>query len=468
MRDPGTVDPAPLQDALPGERLELVTRTALRRRVRMTDGAVDSVGDATTTTTMVRSVADGSVGCATTSGLSATAVAEAVRVARRLRAPGVLAPADDRTPPARDPAAERAAQQAWERVVSCGTAESIARLRELSARVHGVRRAQATWDQVAQFVTLADSAGRVVSYRHPEVTLALTVVAAGRTGRSTGTGGRTAAGPDGLDAAGIAAEAVAEAAGRMPSATRPEGAPPRRLDAVIAPRAASRLLAQIAAVFYGDRADLDRAGAYAPGSRVLADGVGLVDDAGAPSGLGTVPCDDEGTLTARTVLVDDGRAGALLHDRSSPSPGSRSSGNGWMVPFGSGVGSGIAVAGTLLALRGPVRPLTDLLGGSGPVLYVTRIDDGSGRALDAAHDSVRMALSGWLVRDGAPYLPVAGVSVGMRLRDFLARIEGTSDVREDYRVAAGSTLRKGPAVHSTHISLRDLPVTFQEDSWQRQ
>ncbi|TWE15544.1 metallopeptidase TldD-related protein [Kitasatospora atroaurantiaca] len=462
MAEPITVDPSPIHDALPGERLELVARTALRRRVRLVDGEVESVSDSLTATAMVRSSLDGSVGYATTSRTDPAALAEAVRIARRLRSPGELRHWDG---PAPQPPGDDAIRAPWAELVSVGTTESVARLRDLAASASrpGVVKAQATWDHVAQRVTVAASDGRVVEYRHPEATLALTVAAADGSGRSTGTGGRTARCVGEISSAEIADEALEEALRRLPSARRAAGPAPATVDLVIAPRAAARLLAQIAAVFYGDRPDLDRTGLRAPGARVLAPGLSLIDDGAGPAGLSPTPCDDEGTAAHRTVLVDDGLLGSLLHDRSSPGPGEGSTGHGWMVPSGSGVGAGIAVAGSVLALHGPVHPLDRLLGGAGPVLHVTRIDDGSGRALDAAHNSIRLAMSGWLLRDGVPLAPVAGAAVGMKLDAFLARIAGTSDVRQNYRTAAGSTLRKGPAVHSTHLWVRDTPVTFRED-----
>src|SRR5262249_44411251 len=151
----------------------------------------------------------------------------------------------------------------------------------------------------------------------------------------------------------LAAELVAGASG--PPGATPVAAPTRL---VLAPRPAARLLSQVGAAFYGDRPDLGRGGLRAPGACVLPDGFDLIDDAADPEGLVCAPCDDEGTPSGPVAVIRDGRLATLLHDRSSadPAAGEASTGNGWSVPRGAGVGYGMAVAAANLRLTGPAEP----------------------------------------------------------------------------------------------------------------
>lgn len=457
------VDTSVAHAAAAGERLELLVRRAARRRVRLTGRDVSSLVEATTVAVLVRSTVDGATGCATATSADPDSVAWTVRRARELRVTGPIT-----LPPrarAVDAPPANAGWAALDALVRVGAADSVDRLLQLhaAARCRGAERTSTTWDHVAEVVTVANSDGLDLTYAHPELTLAIKAAAAGR--GVVGLASRTASCPSAIDVDDLADEANGERMGLAGGAVtgRPGRACPSAL--VFAPRAWSKLLSQIGAVFYGDRPDLTRSGLRVLGERVTALGVDLVDDGTDSSVLAVAPCDDEGVVAQRTAIIEAGHVRSLLHDLGSPDyeRGESSTGNGWMVPAGSGVGFGIAIAGSVLRLDGPRLRLAVLLAAADPLVYVTRVDDGNGRGVDAVQDVMRLTVSGWLVRGGEPAEPVTAAAVGLRLTEFLRRIRAISDVRQYYRVAAGSTLRKGPAVCATHVLVEDVPITLRED-----
>jgi len=294
--------------------------------------------------------------------------------------------------------------------------------------------------------------------------VALSVSGAGGPGGAGGLAGRVGRRPAALDRAAVVREAVGEARDASGPAARLTAGDPDRLAVVLAPRVWARLLAQVGAAFYGDRPDLTRAGLRTVGRTVLPAGFSLVDDGTDPDGLTLAPCDDEGTASGRTAVVQDGVLRGLLHDRSSAGRdrGEHSTGNGWVVPRGSGVGYGIAVAAANLRLAGPELPLPELLDRPELLLYASRLDDGGGRGVDVLSDSLRLDLSGWLLRRGERVGAVTGAALSVPLTDFLLRLAATAPQRHYFRIGAGATLRRGPAVAGTHVLVEDLPVSLRE------
>lgn len=75
------------------------------------------------------------------------------------------------------------------------------------------------------------------------------------------------------------------------------------------------------AIGHGMEADFNRKGisifADRIGKRVAPPGVTIVDDGTLPGARGSINVDDEGTLTEKTVLVEDGILKSYLHDRIS-------------------------------------------------------------------------------------------------------------------------------------------------------
>lgn len=462
MLDRIIVDTGLVEETHAGERLELVVRSNARRRVRVTGDTVTAADQSTESSVLVRSIVDDAVGCATTNRTDRDTLSWAVRRARELRAAGQgrLRPALPRADP---PAGTLDRHTELRDLLDLPLSASVDRLRGLTAgalSAPGAAQATAVWDHVASLVTLAATGAPPLRYAQPEVTLALNITLTDGHRTAGGTAGRSTVSPGLIGTEGLVDEAVSEATHQLP---RRAAAPPAGPIAVVfAPRPWSRLLAQLAATFYTDRRDLSRSGLRAAGAEVMSPGVHLVDDPISSTELAFAPCDDEGTSARRTAVVRDGRLATLLSDRSSVADGEPCTGNGWMVPAGAGVGYGISVAGTCLAVEGPVVSLPSMLT-TAPVLFqVTRVDDGNGRGVDAVNDIVRLTLSGWLVRAGEPAEPVAAATLGMPLKAFLLRIGAVSDRTLHYRVAAGSTLRKGPAVRSSHVLVDDLPIMFRE------
>jgi TldD protein len=95
--------------------------------------------------------------------------------------------------------------------------------------------------------------------------------------------------------------------------------PPGEYPVVLAPGTSGILLHE--AIGHGMEADFNRKGisVYSEkmGKRIAPDFVTIVDDGTCPSERGSINVDDEGILSARTVLVENGILKSYMHDRIS-------------------------------------------------------------------------------------------------------------------------------------------------------
>ncbi len=168
-------------------------------------------------------------------------------------------------------------------------------------------------------VMIAASDGTWVADVQPLVRLNVQVIAQGATGRREvgyqGAGGRQELAHFLAPASWqpLADEAVRLALVNLDARPCPAGS----FDVVLGPGWPGVLLHE--AVGHGLEGDFNRKGVSAfsgrIGQRVAAPGVTVIDDGTMPGRRGSLNVDDEGTPTARTVLIEDGILVGYLHDR---------------------------------------------------------------------------------------------------------------------------------------------------------
>ncbi|WP_448582199.1 metalloprotease TldD [Thermaurantiacus sp.] len=152
----------------------------------------------------------------------------------------------------------------------------------------------------------------------PLVRLNVAIVAEANGRRESGSfglGGRT--GPEHLFEESVWKDAVAQALAQALVNLEAQAAPAGEMPVVLAPGWPGILLHE--AVGHGLEGDFNRKGASVfagrVGERVAAPGVTVIDDGTLEGRRGSLSVDDEGTPSARTVLIEDGYLRGYMQDR---------------------------------------------------------------------------------------------------------------------------------------------------------
>ena len=189
--------------------------------------------------------------------------------------------------------------------------------RDLESRVVQV---SATISAVYQEVVILRPEGRVVTDIRPMARLNVSVIVeenGRRESGGTGTGGRH--GLDQLLTPGVWQGAVQEALRIALVNLGAEPAPAGVMDVVLGPGWPGILLHE--AVGHGLEGDFNRKGTSAfaglLGQDVAAKGVTVLDDGTIPDRRGSITVDDEGTPSARNVLIEDGKLVGYMQDRQN-------------------------------------------------------------------------------------------------------------------------------------------------------
>ena len=411
----------------------------------------------------VRAVAGTRTGYAHTSVFDVDALAEAACAARGVARDG----GRDRVVVVRPAARERDLYAVAETGLRASLAQKLAILRDVDERCRAadprVKQVMATLSNERRIVLVLTADGRLVGDVRPLSTLFVTCIVEAQGGAvrrqrgSAGGGGRLPF-PDFLASgqpAALADEAVRRALVNLDAAPAPAG----EMVVVLGPGWPGILLHE--AVGHGLEGDFNRKGTSAfagrVGERVAHERCTVIDDGTLPGRRGSLNVDDEGTTTARNVLIEDGILVGYLQDRlNGRLMGGASTGNGrredythvplprmtntfllagdeapedilrsvrdglYAVGFGGGqvdISSGKFVFSTTEAYRiedGKVgRPVRDAtLIGSGPdvLTKVTRV--GADVALDPGIGTCGKDGQSVPVGVGLPTLRVDGITVG--------------------------------------------------------
>ena len=197
-------------------------------------------------------------------------------------------------------------------------------LREIDAFTRAldprVVQVSATLSASHQEVTILRPDGIEVSDTRPMTRLNVSVIVEENGRRETGSaGGGGRVGLDGLidpgDWQAKAREALRVACVNLQAEATPAGV----MDVVLGPGWPGILLHE--AIGHGLEGDFNRKGASAfaglMGTRIAAPGVTVLDDGTLPDRRGSISIDDEGTPSARNVLIDDGILVGYMQDRQN-------------------------------------------------------------------------------------------------------------------------------------------------------
>lgn len=290
-----------------------------------------------------------------------------------------------------------------ERLAAVTAAERAAR----SAGAH-IRQVTAFLGTVEQQIGIARSDGKWCADERTQVVLWVNTVAG--LGQDLQTGYESAGGSVGWEFfRQHPPESVGLLAGRRAERLlQAKPAPSGRMCVVLAAEAGGTMIHE--AVGHGLEADLVQKGlsvfAGRVGQAVASSLITVVDDATLPGWRGSYGCDDEGTPSGRTLLVDHGILRGFLHDRFT-------AGRGQAAPTGNGRRQSYAhrpiprMSNTMI-LPGTSEP-ADILASVANGLYVVRM--GGGQVNTVNGDFVFEINEAYFIRNGALAEPVRGATL---------------------------------------------------------
>ena len=179
------------------------------------------------------------------------------------------------------------------------------------------------------------------------------------------------------------------------------------------------------------------------GQAVASKRVTLIDDATMPGRFGTSPCDDEGLISRRTPVIEQGvLASYLLNTYAARRLGMKSTGNASRGLTGApGIGHGN------LYLEPGEQSLEEMFRTMGRGLFVTELI-GFGVNI-VSGDYSRGAVGLW-IENGEPAFPVSEVTIAGTLQEMLAGID-----------AVGSDLEFRGSISSPAVLIREMTISGQ-------
>lgn len=406
------------------------------RQIRVYDGAVESLTDATSAGIGVRAFIDGRVGYAhgtDTTGAGLRAVAAAAHAAAAVADPDEHAGLPD------DCGAAQVSGLAAPELASWSTERKVGLALEMerAARAHaGVSQVEnAVYADGEGAVALANSRGFSGSY---EVTSAWGYCSAfaGEGGDlMTGLGVGIGRAPSAVDPQAVGDEA-AERALALVGARQPAG---RRCPVV--------LDAFVAASFVGFIGGMLSADAVQRGRSLFADKVGeevatpvlrVADDGRDPDGFASAPFDGEGSPRRRTALIEDGRLLSYLFDARTARRGdARTTANAergsYRTPPGVGTSNLVVEPGD--------ASLADLVARAGDGLYVTDVA-GLHSGVNPISGTFSVGATGRLIEGGELAAPVREITIAS---DLVSMLKGVEAVGSAARwVPFGGSVRAAP------------------------
>ncbi|HEX2048586.1 MAG TPA: TldD/PmbA family protein [Acidimicrobiales bacterium] len=404
-----------LDQARPGEQVEVFLGRSHHTEVKVFDGAVESLSSADTQGVGVRVIVDGRQGFAYAASLDESVVAETVAEARDnaqfgtvdeflgLVAPDGVEPVDLDLyrPEITEFPAERKVELALELDRAVKAADP--RIRGVEAAEYG--------DSVSESATASTEGIRATS-RRSGCSIYASALAGEGTGTMTGTGYSVARTPEDLDLAKAVKDA-SEKATRLLGARKPSS---RRLTVLLDPPIAASFLGLLSSGLAASSVIKGRSiFAGREGEAVAVPFFTLVDDPTEPEAWGAGRYDAEGLASRRNVLVEDGVLRGFLHNSYTgrrcgvPSTASAVRGGYRSTP---GVGS------RALSVTPGDRSQEQLMADVGEGLLVQSVT-GLHSGANPVSGDFSVGVEGLLVRDGAPAEPVREATIASTLQRML-------------------------------------------------
>ncbi|HUC62149.1 MAG TPA: TldD/PmbA family protein [Alphaproteobacteria bacterium] len=308
-----------------------------------------------------------------------------------------------------------------------------ARAAEAAARgVQGVTNsegAEAGWARST--VALAASNGFASAYRASNHSVGVAVIAGEGTAMERDYDFSSAVHASDLEAAEIVGRRAGEKAVRR---LNPRKAKTAKLPVIFDPRVSGGILGHLAGAING--ASIARGTSFLKdkmGTRVLPQGMNVIDDPLRPRGLRSHPFDGEGLAPKRRAIVEDGVLKSWFLDlRSARQLGLASTGHATR-----GTSSPPSPAPTNLFLEpGKVSPQA-LIAETGSGLYVTEL---IGFGVNGVTGDYSRGAAGFWIEGGALAYPVSEVTIAGNLKDMFLALTAADDLAFRYGTNA-PTLR---------------------------
>lgn len=403
-----------VEQARPGEGVEVYTSRGRSTSVRAYDGGVEAFTDATSAGIGVRVVVGGRQGFASAGSLDPDVVATLLDEARDnagLAQPddanGIASPDDVAAPPIdmwRDDIAERSADWKIDQALALE-----ARVRAGDPRIFGVRASSYADSRSER--AIVTSTGIRAHDRGTFASLSVSALARDDSGTTTGAGATFGRSSLDLDLDRAAIDAIRRAT-ELLGATKPRT---ERVTVVLEPRLAATLLGLVASML--------SASAVLKGRSLFADRVGeqvasplltLWDDPTDARSLGADRHDGEGLATRRVPLLVDGVLQGYLHNtytaRRMSTTTTASAVRGARSTPGVGAGALQLTPGTASA--------ADLLAGIDHGLFVTSMS-GLHSGVNTVSGDFSVGVEGRMIRAGHVAEPVREATLGSTLPRLL-------------------------------------------------
>jgi len=420
-----------------GEQLEVYVSRGVETDVRAYEGEVESLSSAATAGVGIRVVTGGRQGFAYAGTLDESTVAQTLADARDN---ATFATPDEHVGLAEPDGVAPAALDLWDDgVPAMSGATKVDMALDLERRVRGadqrVRQvAFADYGDAAVEAAIATSTGITATARRTVCSLAVEAIAGDDAESQTGVGFSAGRGPDALDAARAAADAV-ERATRMLGATKARSG---RCAVILDPRVASTVLAIVSAALSGEAVTKGRSlFAGRIGEEVAVPSLVLVDDPTDARAFGASTHDAEGLACRRTTLIEHGVLRGFVFDTTA----ARRAGT---TSTASAVRGGYATTPSagcraLLLAPGPLGA-AEILAEVDEALYVQSIT-GVHSGVNPVSGDFSVGAEGLMVRGGALAEPVREVTIASTLQRMLQSVLHVgADVEWLPGVAAGQTL----------------------------
>jgi PmbA protein len=408
-----------------GEQVEAFVGRSTSTSVKVHDGAIESLTQATSAGIGVRVIEDGRQGFAWAGSLDDDVVAEVLAEARDNVAyaqaePWVgLAEPDGVEPPRIDLWREGLAAQTTERKVDLAL-ELERAVRARDPRIDGVRTAQ--WSDGAGEGAVATSTGIAVAGRSTFCNLSVLALASEGGETKTGYGVSVGREPDDVDLDRAADDAV-ERATRLLGAVQPASG---SVTLVLEPRMAATLLGVVAGTLNGESVLKGRSPfADRMGEPIASPLFTLVDDPTDPLSLGADSHDGEGLATRRVPLIVEGVLQGFLHNtmtgRRAGVPSTASAVRGYRSTPG--------VGAQALALATGSGSLDDLMAAVDHGVLVQSMT-GLHSGVNPVSGDFSVGVEGLIVRGGQRAEPIREATIASTLQRLLLDVSAVGGERE--------------------------------------
>ncbi|MFI5036472.1 MAG: TldD/PmbA family protein [Acidimicrobiales bacterium] len=438
-----------LNGARGAEQVEVYLSRGVDTNIRVYQGEVEQLSQATGDGVGVRVLTDGPagarVGTAWVGSLDPTAVDEALAEARDNAR---FATEDEYVTFARPdgvPAAELSLRD--DAVLSTPLADKIAlamdlerRVRAADARIRQVEAADYS-DYVAE-AAIVSTSGVAASYARSGAYLSVEAIASDGGDDQTGWGLSAGRAPAQLDAGAAARDAV-ERATRMLGAVKPAS---MRCTALFDPRTAATLLSVIGGALSGEAVVRGRSFfAGREGEVVASPLVSVVDDPTDPRHFAASAYDGEGLACRRNVLIDGGVLRGFVYDTvSARRAGTESTGS---AVRGGIAGSPSAGCRALQLLPGD-RGFEQILRDVGEGIYVTSVQ-GVHSGVNPVSGDFSVGVTGLRIRGGRLAEPLREITVASTLQRMLLDVVAVGD---DVEWLPGSAAGQSVAIAGIAVS----------------